>query len=108
MTKKVSKKKGNLTSLHENSRDSQSLRRAAARDDKVARATALRAKVNQPYRKLISAFLPEVLCRCAASKALLVFKSLPCTVQRVAYLQGAASAVSEPIDITEVQRLVER
>ena len=51
--KKISKKGVNITSLHENSRNSQRLRRASARDDKLARVSAARAKVNQVHRKFM-------------------------------------------------------
>ena len=47
--KKISKKKGNITSLHENSRDSQRLRRAGARSDKLNRVATARAKANRPH-----------------------------------------------------------
>lgn len=47
--KKISKKKGNTTSLHENSRDAQKLRRAGARGEKLVRLSNARSKVNQPY-----------------------------------------------------------
>ena len=52
--KKISKKKRKITSLHENSRDSQKLRRAGARSEKLERVSAARAKANQPHRKLMS------------------------------------------------------
>lgn len=47
--KKISKKRGNINSLNENSRDAQRLRRAGARDDKLAKLSAARIKVNQPH-----------------------------------------------------------
>jgi len=47
--KKISKKGVSITSLHENSRNSQRLRRASARDDKLARVSAARNKVNKPH-----------------------------------------------------------
>lgn len=47
--KKLSKKKGNISSLHENSRDAQKLRRAEARSEKLERLAAARAKANQPH-----------------------------------------------------------
>ena len=50
--KKISKKRGNTSSLNENSRDAQKLRRAGARDDKLARLSVARAKVNQPHSTL--------------------------------------------------------
>lgn len=58
--KKIAKKKGNITALHENSRDSQRLRRAQMRDDKLVKVASLRRKNDQPlseraytYRRLI-------------------------------------------------------
>ena len=53
--KKISKKKGNVNSLHENSRDSQKLRRAGARGEKLLRIATARAKANQSYRMSKSA-----------------------------------------------------
>ncbi|KAL1301654.1 hypothetical protein AAFC00_005874 [Neodothiora populina] len=47
--KRVNKKKGNTTALHENSRDALRLRSAVARDDRVARLGALREKHNEPH-----------------------------------------------------------
>jgi hypothetical protein len=46
--KKIAKKKGNITALHENSRDSQRLRRAQMRDDKLVKVASLRRKNDQP------------------------------------------------------------
>ncbi|KAG0647074.1 hypothetical protein D0Z07_7274 [Hyphodiscus hymeniophilus] len=46
--KKIAKKKTNITALHENSRDSQRLRRAANRDDKISRIASARKKNDQP------------------------------------------------------------
>ena len=48
--KKIAKKKGNITALHENSRDSQRLRRANMRDDKLVRVASARRKNDQPLR----------------------------------------------------------
>ena len=48
--KRISKKKGDITVLHENSRDSQRLRRAQMRDDKLVRVAAARRKTDQPLR----------------------------------------------------------
>lgn len=50
--KKLSKKKGKIGSLHENSRDAQKLRRAGARGEKLERLAAARAKANQPHSML--------------------------------------------------------
>ena len=47
--KRITKKKGNSNSLHENSRDAQKLRRAGARSEKLDKLAAARAKANQPH-----------------------------------------------------------
>jgi translation machinery-associated protein 16 len=46
--KHIAKKKGQGTVLHENSRDSQRLRRAVMRDDKLTKIAASRRKNDQP------------------------------------------------------------
>jgi translation machinery-associated protein 16 len=46
--KKIAKKKGNISALHENSRDSQRLRRAQMRDDKLVKVASSRRKNDQP------------------------------------------------------------
>ncbi|QSZ31483.1 hypothetical protein DSL72_001048 [Monilinia vaccinii-corymbosi] len=49
VSKHISKKKGGeVTALHENSRDSRSLRRAGGRDDKLDRMAAERKRHNRP------------------------------------------------------------
>ncbi len=45
--KKISKKKGNTSSLNEDSKDAKRLRRAEARGEKLERIAAARAKGNQ-------------------------------------------------------------
>ncbi len=59
LQKKISKKKGNITSLNENSRDSQRLRRAGARGEKLEKLAAARAKANQPHSMHCN--LPQML-----------------------------------------------
>lgn len=63
--KHVSKKKGSkINSLHENSRDARRLRNAGARDDRVARLTAVRQKANGQWLERVAFFqdnLPETL-----------------------------------------------
>ena len=50
--KQISKKRGGKpTSLHENSRDSQRLRRAVAREDKLAKLFAAATRANHTYGK---------------------------------------------------------
>lgn len=52
ITKKLSKKKGKLDSLHEKSRDAVRLRRAGGREEKLARAAASTMKGRQTYGEL--------------------------------------------------------
>lgn len=47
--KKVAKKKGNINSLHENSRDAQKLKKAGARSEKLDRLATARVKANLPH-----------------------------------------------------------
>ncbi|KAK2747284.1 hypothetical protein FQN57_002182 [Myotisia sp. PD_48] len=56
IVKKLSKKRGKLDSLHENSRDAKRLRRAGGREDKLARAAAETIRGRQIYDE------SEVLC----------------------------------------------
>lgn len=48
--KKIAKKKGNVSSLHENSRDAKRLRRAGARSEKLEKLAAARGRATQPLR----------------------------------------------------------
>jgi translation machinery-associated protein 16 len=63
--KQIAKKKGDkIKSLHENSRDARRLRNAGARDDRVARLSAVREKANRQFLDRIAFFqdrLPETL-----------------------------------------------
>ncbi|RDL31894.1 Uncharacterized protein BP5553_09296 [Venustampulla echinocandica] len=58
--KKIAKKRVNITALHENSRDSQRLRRAQMRDDRLARVASARKKGDQPLI-VRAAFFREVV-----------------------------------------------
>ncbi|KAI4274426.1 MAG: hypothetical protein LQ337_003961 [Flavoplaca oasis] len=49
--KRIQKKKGATTSLHEDSRDAKRLRRAGARSDKLEKLAAARGKALQPYHE---------------------------------------------------------
>ena len=53
VTKQISKKKGSTNALHVNSRDSQRIRKAQARDSRLQKSSALRAKSHQPLRESI-------------------------------------------------------
>ncbi len=100
LQKKISKKKGNTTTLNENSRDSQRLRRAGARGEKLEKLAAARAKANQPHRA-------HAIISC---KVFLVGGTLAkgSTVQRVSYFQGAAKATDGPVDKEKIQSLIQR
>ncbi|KAH7369813.1 translation machinery-associated protein 16 [Rhexocercosporidium sp. MPI-PUGE-AT-0058] len=75
--KKIAKKKGNITALHENSRDSQRLRRALMRDDKLIKVASARRKNDKPL------------------------------VQRAAYFQEAIRANDgKALDLDTVQNLI--
>lgn len=52
--KHVSKKKGAVEALHENSRDANRIRRAAARDDRVARVNATMSRGRDLYSMTVS------------------------------------------------------
>ncbi|RDW78235.1 hypothetical protein BP5796_06087 [Coleophoma crateriformis] len=58
--KAIAKKKGNITALHENSRDSQRLRRAQMRDDKLDRVAAARKKNDRPLMERAAYFQEAV------------------------------------------------
>ncbi|KAI9758538.1 MAG: Rad2 nuclease [Chaenotheca gracillima] len=75
--KKIRKKYGGSNSLHENSRNSQRLRRAGAREDKLARVSASRAKSN------------------------LVL------IHRVAFFRIGAQKVTGPISTAQVQEIIQ-
>ena len=47
--KHITKKKGKTPQLHENSRDTQRLQRAAGRDDRLNRLAKVREIQNQPF-----------------------------------------------------------
>jgi len=78
--KHVNKKKpgSKSTALHENSRDAIRLRRASARDDRVARVEALREKANDKF------------------------------LLRVAFLQSSLASSSAVHSVTETQSLIEK
>ena len=59
--KHISKKKGALEAMHENSRDAKLLRRAGARDDRVARVSASMARGRQSYGNWNPYFIYPVL-----------------------------------------------
>ncbi|KAI4097121.1 MAG: hypothetical protein LQ344_000530 [Seirophora lacunosa] len=75
--KKIAKKKGNVSSLHENSRDARRLRRAGARSEKLEKLAAARGRATQPL------------------------------LQRIAFFQTAAQESSEPFNISSIQGLID-
>ncbi|KAL4870753.1 hypothetical protein BDV12DRAFT_165162 [Aspergillus spectabilis] len=58
--KHISKKKGGIDAMHENSRDAKLLRRAGSRDDRVARVSAIMARGRQSYVDRISYFQESI------------------------------------------------
>lgn len=94
--KHISKKKGNkFNSLHENSRDAQRLRRAGARDDRVARLSAIKEKTNRP--------LGEPPCsRNMRGKLLTV------AVERVMFFQSNLPDTLHPLTVEQIQGLVQQ
>ncbi|KAI9052415.1 hypothetical protein LZ554_003761 [Drepanopeziza brunnea f. sp. 'monogermtubi'] len=76
--KKISKKKGNITALHENSRDVQRLKRAEMRDDKLAKVASGRKKNDRPL------------------------------IQRAAYFQEAIRANDgKPLELDTIKNLIQ-
>ena len=76
--KHVKKKKGSkISSLHENSRDAQRLRRAGARDDRVARQSSVREKANKQW------------------------------IERVAFFQERLPGTLHPLGLEEIRALIE-
>ncbi|KAL8862497.1 MAG: hypothetical protein Q9178_000995 [Gyalolechia marmorata] len=75
--KQIKKKRGAISSLHENSRDAKRLRRAGARSDKLEKLAAARAKALQPY------------------------------LRRISFLQSAAQEATEPFTVESMQALIE-
>lgn len=76
--KHVRKKKGDkINSLHENSRDARRLRRAGTRDDRVARGSAVREKLNRRW------------------------------IDRIFFCQDRLPATLHPLELEEVQEIVE-
>ncbi|KAJ5153119.1 uncharacterized protein N7482_009597 [Penicillium canariense] len=74
--KQISKKRGVVDSLHENSRDAQRLRRAGARDDRLSRHGAMSLKARQPY------------------------------MERMQYFHNAAQTIVEPLSDTQLIEMV--
>ncbi|CBX97996.1 hypothetical protein IAQ61_010101 [Plenodomus lingam] len=56
VAKHITKKKGKTPNLHENSRDTQRLQRAAGRDDKINRLAKVREAQNRTYLLRIKSF----------------------------------------------------
>lgn len=79
--KAIAKKKGQAESLHQYSRDSQRLRRAQGRDEKLKKVAASRRKSDQPYRELGSS--PGL------KPAMATAANISSPVERAAYFQEA-------------------
>jgi len=59
--KHISKKRGVVDSLHENSRDARRLRRAGHRDDRLSRHNTITMRARQPYGKDLFVWWPALL-----------------------------------------------
>lgn len=92
--KHIAKKKNNVTALHENSRDTQRLRAAKMRDDKLTRVASARRKHDQPLRMARLHLI---------NTHLLIF-----IVGRVNYFQDAVRKHgSKPLEMKAIQKLIE-
>ncbi|KAJ5233598.1 uncharacterized protein N7469_005364 [Penicillium citrinum] len=74
--KHISKKRGVVDSLHENSRDARRLRRAGHRDDRLSRHNTITMRARQPY------------------------------VDRIEYFHDAVQPISEPLSENELAELI--
>lgn len=96
--KHIAKKRGVVEALHENSRDAKLLRRAGARNDKLARVASVMSKARQSYGTESVAGCPDVS----------VLTVLAWTVDRVAFFQEAIGEASGPLSDSEMMDLVTR
>ncbi|KAJ5885250.1 hypothetical protein N7495_009760 [Penicillium taxi] len=76
--KHISKKRGKVEALHEFSRDARRLRRAGARDDRVASSNTTTMKARQPY------------------------------MDRIDYFHDAVASLEEPLSDSEMAELVQQ
>ena len=91
--KKIAKKKRNINALHENSRDSQRLRRALMRDDKLVRVASARRKNDQPLSEPVHSYLDS--------------EDWYIAVERAAYFQEAIrSNDGKPLEKDAIQTLI--
>lgn len=105
--KAIVKKKGQIDAIHEFSRDSKRLHRAAARDDKLVKIASARRKADRPYRS----FTPTNSSPWSHS----VYSAHPSdhktncyhTVERVAFFQEAVKQNDlKTLEASVVQELV--
>lgn len=87
--KKLSKKRGKLNALHEDSRNAKILRRASAREDRIARVASSAVIARQSF------------CKDAATSSDIWFADLTATVDRALYFQECLEELSEPIVMTD-------
>ena len=96
--KKISKKRGQVEALHENSRDAKRLHRSNHRDERVARVTATTSRGRHSYRTLLY-FVCYSLWKHLAD--LLV-------VDRVITIQESIPEGSGPFSDEDIRELVTR
>lgn len=96
--KHIAKKRGVIEALHENSRDAKLLRRAGARNDKLARVASVMSKARQSYGMDSGEDHYNV--------SSLTF--LASVVDRVAFFQEAIGEASGPLSDDDMMELVTR
>ena len=96
--KKISKKRGQVEALHENSRDAKRLHRANHRDERVARVTATTSRGRHSYR-MILLFVCYSLWKHLADLLL---------VDRVITIQESIPEGSGPFSDEDIRELVTR
>lgn len=91
--KKIAKKKGNITALHENSRDSQRLRRAGMRDDKLIRVASARKKNDKPLST-------------APAVAVFLYLTDPSVVRAAYFKELVADNDSKPLELDAIHSAI--
>lgn len=97
ITKKLSKKRGKLNALHENSRNAKVLRRAVGREERISRVATSAVIARQSFCKSIMLGFSKGCTRVSMNDGLLTLA----TVDRASYFQECLQESSEPLVITD-------
>lgn len=100
--RKIAKKKGRSTSLHENSRDAQKLRRASARSDRLEKLSKAKSKAHEPLCRFFFWWTSKIWMGDR------VAEGVWCVVQRISFFAGAARATTTPLGAEKINTLVQR